>query len=77
MFSVGRRELGEKELNELVGIVKSFHEWNKKYNKDKKERYISLFHMGDDWNVYTSSNTRGNYFDYVIDDKELEGLEDD
>ena len=77
MFSVGRRELGEKELNELVGIVKSLHEWNKRNNKDKKEKYINVFHMGDDWNVHTSSNTRGNYFDYVIDDKELEGLEDD
>ena len=72
MLSLGSRELRGKAKKELIEIMKKLHEWNEKYNKEKKERYLSIFHLGDDWNVYTSSATGANYFDYTFDDVELE-----
>ena len=72
MLSIGRRELKKRELEELIDIMKQLHKWNEKYNKDKRDRYISICHIEDNWMVHTSSATGANYFDYDFDDVELE-----
>ena len=73
MLSVGRRELKKRELEELIDIMKKLHKWNEKYNRDKADRYIDIFHIEDSWMIHTLSATDSNYFEYRVDDVELEG----
>ena len=72
MLSIGRRELKKRELEELIDIMKRLHKWNEKYNKDKRDKYVDIFHIEDNWMVHASSSTGANYFNYDFDDMELE-----
>lgn len=75
MLSLGRRELRGKAKKELMAIMKWLHEWNEENNKDELEKYIDICHIENTWMVHSSSSTGGNYFDYSIDDSELEEKE--